>query len=765
MTQYRKSPSNLDQNSIPAPIYIALVDSLYQEGRSLFVGYVMVMGAMALTCAKSHQPSYLGCALVFTAISFLRALDMRAYRSARSRITTKLMAQRWEHRYGAGVVSTLLTLGVWCWLSASYPRDSYSLMVSFSTTIAYVIGITGRNFGTRRLVAFQVLSVAVPMLGALLFYGDSYQRAFTPILALFFVGLAFICERLRKNLLDAVISSSDMTLLANRFDAALTSMPHGLCMFDKGRRVLVANSRMNDHLGLSSDIELKALSAQELTAACTGSGVLAHADAARLAAVLRKDMPQQEELKMDLQDGRVIEASIKPLEDGGVLLLISDITERSRAQSIIDKMAKFDAVTGLFNRTVLQKKLEGRACQPWAGNFAIHYLDLDQFKQVNDTLGHSTGDRLLKIAAERLSSAIASDDVIARFGGDEFVVLQWRVVGPEDATELAEKMLQSLRLPCVIDGRRLTVSATIGIALSNSEGDSESFLRRADLALYSAKARSRDSYQLFKPEMELRACARRNFELDLRSALTRDEFEVYYQPIVEVQTQRVLGCEALLRWHHPQRGMVSPAEFIPVAEERGLIAELDGWVLRRACFECQRWPSTLRVAVNLSSLTFANIDVPSMVEAALRAAQLAPDRLEIEITETVLLEDSDRTHAALQALRRLGVHICLDDFGTNYSSLSYLRRFPLNKVKIDQSFVRDLGEGNTLILLRGISRLCAELGLRVTVEGIETKSQLMLVEAEASIREAQGYLFGRPVPVTKLPGLFFPPGDNSHKVA
>ncbi len=591
------------------------------------------------------------------------------------------------------------------------------------------------------------------MIAALALYGDVFYRAFIPLLAFFFIGIAFICERLRRNLLDAVISSREVSLLAGRFDTALNNMSHGLCMFDDKGRIVVSSLRTNEHMGLPQGLDLRNLTSSDFVTKCVDSGVLSEAAGARLAQGLARQLSGKGDGKfvIDLQDGRTLEFSVEPMENGSMVMLVEDITERKRTEAKINQMAHFDVLTGLPNRAILQDRLEVAASNVYrTGRFAVHFIDLDQFKQVNDTLGHSRGDRLLQLTAERLVKVVRSTDTVARFGGDEFIILQSPVANEEEVSSLAERVLNSVRAPYNIDGSHVTVSASIGIALSDNRPEAEQLLRSADMALYCAKADSRDTWSFFKPEMETRARARRDLEIDLRRALENDSFDIHYQPIVDLRTRRVLACEALLRWPHPVRDMISPVEFIPVAEEMGIITELDDWVLRKACAECRRWPEDVRVTVNLSSLDFCHADVPEMVARALAAAQLPASRLEIEITETILLQDTARSRQALEALQSLGVHVSLDDFGTKYSSLSYLHNFPLHKVKIDQSFVRNLREGRMMTLLRGIARLSAELGLRVTVEGVETKSQLDLIATESTIHEVQGHLFGRPIPAAQL---------------
>lgn len=758
MNSSRNPTPILDESTIPAEIYIPLVDSLFQEGRALLIGYFMVAGAMALTFWRTDHFSFLGCAAVFTLIAWTRALDMRVYARVRATVKTRMAARRWEHRYSAGAASSLATLGAWCWLALSYPNDEFALVVSFAITIAYVVGITGRNFGSRRLVIIQIMSVATPMIGALAIYGDSFYRAFIPLLALFFVGLFFICERLRRNLLDAVISSREVSLLAGRFDTAISNMPHGLCMFDADHRIVVANDRTKEHMGLPRDLDLQGLTPFDVVTQCVRTGILSAPNGNRLSRGIAERLSDKasDKFTIDLQDGRAVEFAIEPMDNRSMVLLVEDVTERKRAEAKINHMAHFDALTGLPNRAILHERLESAANGFGVSRrFAVHFIDLDQFKQVNDTLGHSRGDQLLQATAKRLLRAVKPSDTVARFGGDEFIVLQ-PIKDEDEASALAERILQALREPYDIDGNHITASASIGIALATeSDADAERLLRNADMALYCAKTDSRNTWCFFKPEMETEARARRDLELDLRDALLNDAFEIHYQPIIDLRTHRVLACEALLRWPHPERGMISPGEFIPVAEEMGIITEIDQWVLQRACAECRQWPDGIAVTVNLSSFEFSHSDVPEMVSQALAASRLPASRLEIEITETILLQDTDRSRNALHRLRSLGVRVSLDDFGTKYSSLSYLHSFPLHKVKVDQSFVRNLKESRMTTLLRGIARLSAELGLRVAVEGVETEEQLDIIAADDSIDEVQGYLFGRPMTASALRVLLY----------
>ncbi len=745
--------------ALPPEIYLPLVDSLFKEGRTLLIGTVFITGSIFVTYWKTGEILLLYCALAVLLVGCARGLMIRAYLRARRTVRRMETAKRWEHRYGAGASATVALLGIWCFIAFSRTADPFAHLVSFSMANAYAAGIFGRNFAIPHFVIVQIVCLAVPVTAALLLYGNPYHWLFAGLLFPSFFGIKFIAERLRRTLLDAVIASRDMTLLAMRFDTALNNMPHGLCMFDAERRIVVSNQKLNKQLGLAPDFELKGFRLHRLVESIAVAGQLSDASATSMIERLEARLSGGDDSAFDvsMESGRTLEFTVQPMENGGMVILVEDITERKIAEAKINHLARFDALTGLPNRTILRDRME-RALSDWRPDnmCAIHFVDLDQFKQVNDTLGHTRGDMLLQAVAERLQSTVRDADVIARFGGDEFVILQAPIHSLEQGEALAARVLNAVTGTYDLDGHKVVVTASIGIALATTRLDPDQFLRNADMALYWAKAEGRGTWRWFETKMEANALARRNLELDLRHALESDAFELHYQPLFNLKTRRIMACEALLRWPHRERGMVSPAEFIPVAEEMGLIVEIGNQVLYKACLECRRWPGDTAVTVNLSSTQFERSNVPALVRETLAATNLPPHRLEIEITESTLLVDTKRTRADLHQLAELGVTISLDDFGTAYSSLSYLHSFPLHKVKIDQSFLRDLGEDERRItLLRGMTRLSAQLGLRVVVEGVETQEQLELLAAEDSVDEVQGYLLGRPIPAPDLRKLLY----------
>ncbi|MCP9627884.1 EAL domain-containing protein [Rhodopseudomonas palustris] len=460
-------------------------------------------------------------------------------------------------------------------------------------------------------------------------------------------------------------------------------------------------------------------------------------------------------------DGSLIDLAIYARQltyngEPAVLLALMDITERKRAEMRLAFMAHHDGLTGLPNRNLLRKRLDELLAQTrrTGEKIAVLFIGVDHFKAVNDTLGHAVGDKLLRGIARRLRSTLREEDPLARLNSDEFAVIQTGIKRPEDITLLAKRLLNAIAEPYLLEGHSVVASASIGIAVAPVDGDdSEKLLMNADMALSRAKKDSRGSFSFFEPGMDARAQARRKIETDLRAALRHDVLRPYYQPLIGLGNGLITGCEALVRWPHPERGMISPAEFIPVAEDTGLINAIGAQVLRQACLDAARWPDDIRVAVNLSPLQFRVGNLMATVMDALKQSGLPPRRLELEITETLLLEKSSQVIATLHALRALGVRISMDDFGTGYSSLSYLRSFPFDKIKIDQSFVRGLCDNrDSQAIVRAIISLGMGLGVTITAEGVETEAELSWLRAEGC-HEAQGFLFSPARPNEDVKGL------------
>ena len=541
-----------------------------------------------------------------------------------------------------------------------------------------------------------------------------------------------------------------------RFDAALTNIPHGVCMFEADRRLILCNAGYAELYALPPELTVAGTRLQDILdyRAAHGSAPM---DMTTYSYLLNEDPVSGARTgRVPLQDGRTVRITHNPMNGGRYVAIHEDITEAVRAEQQIRYLGSHDGLTGLPNRTLLLDRIGEALARARRGEmFCLHYLDLDNFKSVNDIHGHSIGDLLLKQAIARLRLCLRETDTLARIGGDEFVVLQADVEKPEEAGSLARRFVEAIAEPFDLDGRQAYVGVSIGVSVCPGDGeDVDTLLKNADLAMYRSKSEGRNTYRFFEFAMDARIQERRLLELDLRRAVANQEFELYYQPQVDAQTEAVTGCEALLRWRHPTRGMVSPNDFIGVAEEIGVIVPLGAWVIQQACRDAATWPNQIGVAVNLSSQQFKGMALVQTVISALAAASLSPLRLELEITESVLLADSESTLATLRHLRALGVRIAMDDFGTGYSSLSYLRSFPFDKIKIDRSFIKDISEkSDCSAIVQAVAGLGAALGMITTAEGVETVEQLGQIRS-LGCTEVQGYFFGRPRPANELADLF-----------
>ena len=543
-----------------------------------------------------------------------------------------------------------------------------------------------------------------------------------------------------------------------RLDTAINNMTQGLLLFDGSRRLVVCNQSYVEMFGVSTDVVKPGCTIRELLQHRKDIGTFI-GDVDEYCSTLFQKMAQGKVFQTILHapDGGSIQVLYRPLPDGGWVTTLEDITERRRAEERITHLAHYDALTDLPNRALFHERLKSELARVAHGaQLAVLYIDIDEFKSVNDTLGHLIGDELLKSVAVSLSRCIRGEDFVARLGGDEFAIVQTAVNTSADVTDLVTRVFDAIRAPYDCLGHQVTTDASIGVALAPQHGaDLHQILKNADLAMYAAKSAGRRTYRFFAPEMDAQVNARRVLEMDLRQAISDGGLEVYYQPCVGLRDNRITGCEALLRWRHPERGMISPAEFIPIAEETGLINQIGEWVLTTACAEATTWPEDIRIAVNVSPVQFRSGTLALKIVAALAASGLAASRLELEITEAVLIRDDEAALAILHQLRAIGVRIALDDFGTGYSSLSYLQRFPFDKIKIDRCFVNDIAddEGSSCIV-QAVVNIAAARHMTTTAEGVETEQQRELLRA-LGCSEMQGYLFSPAKPAADIKRLFF----------
>ncbi|HEX2634038.1 MAG TPA: EAL domain-containing protein [Bradyrhizobium sp.] len=740
-----------DQKMSPS-IYTALVDSLFQDAGPMFVGALCAAVAAVMTAVKTGNVWLWPCVLLLIATGALRALDTRQFRQRNSEFTLE-EAARWELRYQLGAMLYAAALGFWCTIALLGSNDSVAHLICISVTLCYVAAGSGRTYGRPWIFHVQMLLACGPLTLALALYGSPYYFGMAVLNVLFFFSLKHISTSLQKIFVRALIAREREAALAGQFDTALNNMPHGLCMFAADGRLAVMNHRFSEMMNLSDDLMHRGSTAADIVGACVSAGTLSAASGKMIISEI--DDSQARDITTTDPDAASVRSfswTFQPMAGGGTVVLVEDITERKIAEARISHLARYDELTALPNRVNFRDEIERLLAFSNSAErlSALLFVDLDQFKQVNDTLGHPCGDQLLCAVADRLRAMLRPEDFVARFGGDEFVVFQQNIKSAEEAATLARRIVEHLSERYQVDNHLVEIGASVGIAMASPEISADTLLKNADMALYRAKADGRGTFCFFREEMAQTVEARRILELDLRKALAKEEFELFYQPLVNLKSGRIGTCEALLRWNHPVRGTVSPADIIPVAEDMGLIVDLGRWILRKACMECMKWPENVSVAVNFSPQQFHQRDVLSEVRYALEVSGLPAHRLEIEITESSLLRNTQLTHDVLSQLHTIGVRISLDDFGTGYSSLSYLHNFPLEKVKIDRSFLEGIDTDRPLMLLRGVARLSTDLGMSVVVEGIETNEQLELISADGTVSEAQGYLFSRPVPAVRI---------------
>jgi len=640
-------------------------------------------------------------------------------------------------------------------VAAMHAQQVYSLAVGLTLGVILlaIAAAAGAMVWTSRMVSLPILRVTEAMRRltagdhAVGIAEDPRRKDEIGVLATAVAGYREALVRSRQ-------LAEEAECQRGRLHAAVSNMPIGLVMFDSGKRLIICNDRYREIYDLPREATKPGTHLREVLEARLRVGNIEGGDREHYVERVLKLVEQKHSSVrvVELGDGRTISINHHPMEGGGWVGTHEDVTERRQVEARIHHMARHDTLTDLPNRNLFKERIEEALQRTRRGeSMAVLCLDLDYFKNVNDSLGHPIGDALLRSVADRLRGAVREGDTVARLGGDEFAIVQLGAEQPRGATTLAERIIEMVGQPYEIDGHQVVIGTSVGIAVAPADGeDAEPLMKNADMALYRSKVDGRGRYHFFKPEMDAAMQARRALELDLRKALKAGEFEVHYQPIINLETREVSCCEALLRWRHPERGMVLPGEFIPLAEEIGLIVPLGEWVLRQACLDAVGWPGDVRVAVNVSAVQFKTARLTDTVIKALANSGLPPSRLELEITEGVLLIEHGATLDILHQLHGLGVKIAMDDFGTGYSSLSYLRSFPFDKIKIDQSFVRNMSEDeSSLAIVRAVTGLSSSLGIVTTAEGVETIEQLESIRAEGCT-EVQGFLVSAARPAGEL---------------
>ncbi len=759
MTDARRSDHPAPTGELPDEIYIGFVDDLLTD----FLPS-LVLSAVAVTCGEiAAAIAAKSVILAYAAAAQLLIASVRLYfakRHARSvPSATVEVARKQEVIYSTGALASLFALSSWTLLAFYVTDNDFARFIGVSMTTAYAFSLMSRSYAIYRGVNMQLLGAFVPLAAAMMVAGGWYPVGIVVGIVPLVLFMKGSSARLRANFMAVVAAQQRAATLATRLDRALNNMSHGLWMLDASGRLILTNDQALKLFDLGPDEAPVGAHVNSILGGLVRNGVIVAPQLACLAPAPTGDAGNGADfvVPVETRDNRAFEITVHRMKSEGTVMVIQDVTERRNSQLKINHMARFDAVTDLPNRRYFEEQLALALDpdRPPADGLTVMFLELDDFKQVNDSLGHRTGDKLLVEIARRLRAVIGPCNLVARWGGDEFVILQHHGPGRSDTPTLAQRIIDEINRAVIIDGSEVIVGASIGSATAPIDGSSpDVLLSKADIALYAAKADGRRVWRAFEQAMDTKIQIRRLIELDLRAAVATGAIDVHFQPIVAVSTRQIVGFEALARWHHALRGRITPAEFIPIVEEIGLMEELGAAVLRRACAACAAWPDGISVSVNLSPTQFRSGNLEKTILNALSAANLAPERLDLEITESTLLEDRGDIRRTLEALRARGLRISLDDFGTGYSSLSYLLSFPLDRIKIDRAFTIGLGvQERASVLVESVAAMSRRLGMCVVIEGVETEKQLRMIDSMGTIAEAQGFLFSPPVPelgVSKL---------------
>lgn len=733
------------KGDISEDIYVGFVRSLFLDPGILLIGACLHGVVGSLVFLKSGKASFLVLALLMFCAGLYRYFAIRRV-EASSIQSYENALERERYYLVAGTIQGVF-VGLFGFFCVYVYPDDFSTVAAVAVVMGGAITIAGRNHGSTKMVAILSITTIAPIAAALLFQGDFYNV----ILGLFIVPFMFIvmkmAELVRVVLFAAISEEKKAKRLAQRFDRALNTMSHGLVMLGPEGRVVVANSQAAAFMRVASADRLLGRSLDALLMRGVAGGLLSRAESQFVGTQLTRALREGRDRKLlvSFANGRHFEFSAREGTDELGVIIFEDVTSRIEAEEKVRYMARYDRLTGLPNRGYFYEIVaEAMAAGDPNRLCALVVFDLDDFKSINDTLGHPVGDGLIYAVGEKLAAFASANVKVSRFGGDEFILYFDRVTDEAELAAALDRIFDGMQGEVDVAGHALRYQLSAGAVLAPVAGsDADGMIVKADLALYKAKEQGKNGWRLFESAMDAAFRNRQIMKADLRSAVEARSLRVVYQPIVAMRTMRIASCEALCRWDHPELGPISPAVFIPLAEEMGIISEISAFMLYAAAEECARWPEQISVSVNLSAKDFRGREVVRKVEDALKRSGLAAHRLEIEVTETALLDDKSSTSEILAELKALGVRIALDDFGTGYSSLSYLHTLPLDKVKIDRSFLIDVTRNaRSLELLKGIVNLSRPLGLEVTIEGVETFEQLKILSRSVDPDQVQGFLFG-----------------------
>jgi diguanylate cyclase (GGDEF)-like protein len=730
---------------IQEDIYTGFVRSLFKDPAILLIGALCHGFAGLIVYLKSETQIYLVLSILMLLAGLARYWAIR--RVDANEITDFRSAVRMERYYIIFGTIQGLVVGTFGFTAIYIEPDIFAEIAAVSVVMGGAVTIAGRNYGSRAMVVILTLTAVGPIAAALMLKGDIYHFALGLFIVPFMIIITKMAELVRMVLFTAIQEEKKATRLAERFDRALNTMSHGLIMFSREGRAVVANHQAAQALLLKSPEAVLGRTLKALLMRALAGGLLSindfHFAETQLGRALRDGRGRK--LLVSFADGRHFEFSAREGNDELGVITFEDVTGRIEAEEKVRYMARYDRLTGLPNRAYFHEIVtDAMAVGDPCRKCALAVFDLDDFKSINDTLGHPVGDGLIYAVGEKLAGFASSDIKVSRFGGDEFMIYFDEVEDEDHLALLLDSIFEQMHGEIDVAGHSLRYQVSAGAVLAPvDESDVDGMIVKADLALYKAKELGKNNWKLFEASMDAAFRSRQVMKADLRSAIEARALRVVYQPIIDMRTMCITSCEALCRWDHAELGPVAPSVFIPLAEEMGIISDISTFVLEQACADCARWPDHISVSVNLSTKDFRSHAIAEKIARVLAETNLKPDRLQVEVTETALLDDASDVGSVLEALKALGVSIALDDFGTGYSSLSYLHKLPLDKVKIDQSFLIDVTlSERSLELLKGIVNLSRPLGLQVTIEGVETFEQLKVLSTHIHPDLVQGYLFG-----------------------
>ncbi|WP_421857167.1 putative bifunctional diguanylate cyclase/phosphodiesterase [Oricola sp.] len=744
---------------LTAEIYTSFVDTFFSDTRSLVLGAALQVIVVGAAWLDTSRPIYLVLLVMMLGVALMRLRQMRAFRRDKAKVRHADLearvrwATRWENRYiWLGCAATSL-IGMYAYVAMQIAPSDYSILSATTLVFATLPTVVGRLYGSPRLVSLIVISLLVPTSLGAAFYGDFSHFLIAVLCLPYFFLVQSLVRSIRSSVLDAIQGRWKNQEIAERFDVALNNMSHGLIMFDGDLRVLVANRTARTLFDIPSHLTLEGRRFEALLRYGLRRGALTKAQIGKLRDTLSPMILEGGTRRFVLNNGRNIEFKSNPRAFAGAVLTFEDITERINAEKQMINMARYDALTGLPNRTYFATLINERLRQqPADARCVLAMLDVDDFKHVNDTHGHALGDALLRAVAQRLKDLRSDRFMVSRQGGDEFMIFVPDISGDDTPESIADILRSRLTGVYDLNGEQVHVTISIGAAGSTSaEFDLTKMMVKADLALYRSKANGKGVWSVFEDSMDAEYKRRQLIKTELAKAIESEELTVRYQPIVDAETGQLVACEALSRWNHKVLGAISPGEYIPLAEEMGMIGKVSRLVLKTAMRDCAAWPDSVNISINLSAIDFRRTRLLDEIDEALAKSGLAPERVEIEVTETAVISNEQEMLTVLERIRSRGIKISLDDFGTGYSSLSYLHRLPLDKVKIDRSFVEGIENGETPIeLLRGVSNLCKTLGLQVTIEGVSSDAQLDLVLDTEGVSRIQGFALGPALPPSSI---------------